>query len=513
MIQLYPEEIAKALLNETFYSRRIVVGFFVVVNLATLTVGWMWPRGFAASTSILVDEKNIIQPLMQGAAVATEVADRARNAREVIYGRKIMDGILDAGGWMKAKPTATEQERIVEGIKARTTIANVGRNIIRIEYHDEDAERAFRVTSKLAELFIQESIAAKAAESGAAFEFIDRQTQTYHEKLARTEEELKELRSATLDARASSDVDVNARVNELRARIERAGQDLREAEIKGKSLEQQVSGEAEVTSILTRENLYRTRIGELQSKLDTLRLSYRDTHPDIVQLMQQISDLRDAATAERERRETAKRSGKVVLDESVLNNPVYQQLRRDLGQNQVTVESLKARIAEAQRQLQDEVSRGKRMHSGDARLAELTRDYQINRDIYQDLLRRRENARVSMNLDRDRQGLTFKIQEPAALPLETSGYRFANFVLGGLLLGVLTPLAFLFARLQIDPRIRVGNAIARTRKVPVAAVIPHLWSPKELKGLRWELALLALVVIGTVAASVALSVARVTKVL
>ena len=37
-------------------------------------------------------------------------------------------------------------------------------------------------------------------------------------------------------------------------------------------------------------------------------------------------------------------------------------------------------------------------------LAELTRDYEVNRDIYQDMLRRRENARVSMELDRERRG-------------------------------------------------------------------------------------------------------------
>ena len=46
-----------------------------------------------------------------------------------------------------------------------------------------------------------------------------------------------------------------------------------------------------------------------------------------------------------------------------------------------------------------ELDRSRRIAASESALAELTRDYEVNRDIYQDLLKRRENARVSMNLD------------------------------------------------------------------------------------------------------------------
>src|SRR5882672_9118611 len=161
---MLPEQIAKALITESFHSRRLVVAIFVIVNAVALTVGWLWPKGYTASTSILVDERTIIQPLMAGAAVATDALDRSKNAREVIFGRKIMDSILEYGGWLKTTPSVEERESLIEGIKKRTTITPVGKNILRIEYHDDDPRRTFRVTEKLAELFMQESIAAKAAE-------------------------------------------------------------------------------------------------------------------------------------------------------------------------------------------------------------------------------------------------------------------------------------------------------------------------------------------------------------
>lgn len=512
-MQMYTEQLARALLNELFHSRRLVVLLFVALSAAALGLGLIWPKSFTASTSILVDDRNIVQPLMQGTAVTTEISDRGRNAREVIYGRKIMDQILEYGGWLANHPTAEERERLIEEIKKRTAITPIGRNIIKIDYRDSNANRALRTTQKFAELFIQESIVAKAAESSAAFDFIDKQAQEYQDKLTRTEEQLAQLRSANLEARAGTESEVTARISELQRRIESSTQDLQEGEIKVAALEKQVSGEVEVTTAATREGQFRVRLAELQARLDTLRLSYLDTYPDIVQVKQQIHDLTEGINAERERREQNRRSGVAESDQAALNNPVYQQLRRELSQAKLTVEALKGRIADSQQRLQQEMGRGRLLHMGDARLAEVTRDYQVNRDIFQDLLRRRENARVSMNLDVERQGPTLKIQEPATLPLAPSGLNFWQFVAGGIVLGVLIPLGLLIVRLNLDPRIRMASAISSQHKVAVVAVVPHMWAPKELKNLRLEIMALLLAVGGTVAMSALVSVLRVLKVL
>src|SRR5438309_4837696 len=433
-MQMYPEQIVKALMNESFHSRRLVVATFVIVNVVMLTAGLLWPKSYMGSTSIIVDEKSIMEPLMKGAAVATETADRNRNAREVILGRRNMGQVLERAGWLADHPTELEQEALIEHIKARTTITPVGRDVIKIEYRDSDQERTLFVTKTFADLFLQEMIAQKESETRSAFDFIDKQAREYQQKLTVAEEQLRQLRSSNLDSRPGSDTELSARLIALNTRIENTTMELREAEMKHASLERQVNGEAEVTVLATREGQFRARIAELQAKLDTLRLTFLDTHPDIVQLKYQIQDLRAEANAQRERRDKFKPSARIETDETVVNNPVYQQLRRDLSQSQLTMDALKARIAEARRLLQEEVDRGKGLHSGDARLVELTRDHQINREIYQDLLYRRERARVSMNMDSDRQGSNFKILEPARSRPSPNAPRFWQFVLGGAIL-------------------------------------------------------------------------------
>jgi polysaccharide chain length determinant protein (PEP-CTERM system associated) len=511
-MQIHPEQIAKTLIHEAFNSRRLVVGIFVFVALAVLVIGLLWPKYYAASTNILVEDKNIIQPLMQGAAVSADVSDLARNARELLYGRRIMDRILELGGWLEKQPSAVEQESLIEGIKKRTTITLAGRNLIKVEYRDTDPERAFRVTQKMADLFILEGIASRAAETRAAYDFIDKQVREYEAKLTQSDQEMRQVRGSSVDARPVNEVELSARLATLNARIEATTMELREAEIKRASLERQVSGEADVTAGISREGEIRARIGELQSKLDTLRLSYLDTHPDVIQLKAQIQDLTKELDAER-RRPSQPSAGRGEMNQLAMNSPIYQQLRRELSQSQVTVEALKARIAESQRLLREELQRGKGVRSGDARLADLTRDSQINREIYQDLLRRRERARVSMSLDADRQGLTFSVQEPATLPQAPKGPRFWHFLLGGFVLAMLVPFGLLYARMRMDPRIRIGDMIPKAHNVPVLATIPHLWTQDELKELRAELPVLKLALVATIVVCAILSMLRMTGVL
>lgn len=507
-----PDHMTRIFINEAFRHRLAMVAMFVVISVAMLLTGLVWPKGYSAYTTILVDEKNIIQPLMQGAAVTTEVGDRSRMAREVIFGRKIMNQIMSGTGLLADSLTPDEQERILKMLMRRTTITNVGRNLIKIEFRDDDPERAFMTTRRYAELFISESLNAKSNESQAAFDFIDKQVREYHEKLARAEAALKEFRSENLDAQPGADADISTRLNVLQTRIEGATQELRETEIKKRSLERQLSGEAEVVSAVSRENQYRARIAELQSQLDTLRLSYHDTYPDVVRLRHQIGDLNLAIADERQRREQARQTGRVTIDETVINNPMYQQLRRELSATQIQVETLHARIAEAKRQMQAELERGKRMQGGAATLAELTRDYQVNREIYQDLLKRRENARVSMNLDRDNQGLTFKIQEPAVLPLQPSGLRFWHFIVGAFVFGLAVPIVLLYVKLHFDSRVRLASMLADRYKLPVLATVPQLWSPSETAATQRNVYGLLTILFLTVASIAAIVALRLFKV-
>lgn len=499
-------QIIRGIAHDVVQHKTIAVVLFVLINLAAVGVGLVWPKTFTSSSTIYVEEKNIIQPLMQGAAVATDVRDRASVAKELLFGRKNLEKILDRAGWFDKNTTGIEKDRMMEEVKRHTRILNVGRNLIKIEYRDSDAERTFKTTEKFAEVFVQESVGTQTSESQAAFDFIDSQVKMYQEKLTSAEQKLKEFRSETVDARPGTEEEVQARINALQNTIEKTSLSIKEAQVKEASLEKQLSGEAEITGSLTREGQYAARIADLQSQLENLRLSYHDTYPDIVRIKHQIDDLKEMVAAEQHQREiarqNAKSAGKLYIDDSVRANPMYQQLRRDLYESNTNIATLNARLVESKQLLNKELARARRIHSGEAELAELTRDYTVNRDIYQDLLRRRENARVSRNMDRDKQGLTLKINEPAYLPLQPSGLRFLHFMLAGIVLSIAGPLALFFGVQKVDPRIKLPVLISEKMNLPLMVVIPHLTVPAEraaaTASLRWHV-VVVLVTLGFVA--------------
>jgi polysaccharide chain length determinant protein (PEP-CTERM system associated) len=499
-------QIIRSVAHDVIRHKSIAVTLFVLINLVAVGVGLVWPKSYTSSSTIFVEEKNIIQPLMQGTAVATDVRDRASVAKELLFGRKTLLQVLDQAGWFNNNTTDLEKDRLMEVAKARTKVLNVGRNLIKIEYTDPNPERAYKTTEKFAEFFVHESVGTQTRESEAAYEFIDSQVKEYHDKLTAAEQGLKQFRSETVDARPGTEEEVQARINALQNTIEKTSLDLKEAQVKETSLEKQLSGEAEVSASLTREEQYAARIADLQSQLATLRLSYHDTYPDIVRIQHQIDDLKEMAAAEQRHRDSARQSAKpgmnAGVDASVQINPMYQQLRRELYASKTNIETLNARLEESRRLLNKELERARRIHNGEAVQAELTRDYTVNRDIYQDLLRRRENARVSRNMDRDKQGLTLKINEPAFMPLQPSGLRFLHFMIGGIILGTIAPPALLFGLQKVDPRIKSPALIAEKMNLPVMAVVPHLTAPAEraaaAASLRWHVAAI-LVTLGFVA--------------
>lgn len=470
-----PQFIAQLpVLREELRRRPVMLAaIFAAIALAALLLGSMIPKKFTSSTTILVEESNIIQPLMEGRAVPTGVADRAGISREVAFSRRVMQEILKVGGWLADDPTPLQQDKLIEKIVARTDMSNPRANLIRISYTDPDAERAFLVTRRFAEMVIEESLATKERESRTAYAFIDQQVRQYHAKLTDAEGKLERYRNANPDARPGVEADVNARIGELRRQVETAKIELIDLRSEEAALQSQLSGESEVSAVNTIASSYRARLIELQSERDRLLLGYTDQHPDVVRTQHQIRDLEETLRRESERSETRSAGQPGSINASSEFNPLYGELKSKLAQAQRRTGATASRIATAEGMLANELGRSSGIAASESALAELTRDYEVNRDLYQDLLKRRENARVSMNLDAERQGLSFRIQEPAALPLRPAGLRMMYVAIAGLVLAVAVPLLVLFGLVKFDPRVRAPAQIEKLAGLPLLGAIPR----------------------------------------
>lgn len=491
-----PVEYAKLLLKEG--RRRIVAltAIFAVISVLTLLAGlFVLAKNYTASVTILAQDSDIIQPLLEGRAVPTGVADRAGMARQIIYGRKVLSEIVGIGNWNKGTLSPIAQDRLMEEIRNRTLVTSPRPDLVTITYRDTDPERTFRVTDAFGSLFISEALAAKERESREAYEFIDKQVQAYHGKLTDAENNLQDYRSRNADAQPGSATDVNSRISALRSQVEQTRMSLLEQESRESSIAAQLSGESAVTSVQTRETLYRTQLIELQAELDRLLLTYTERHPDVMRVRHQMEDVQRMLQQERNR-PVAAQSGAGSEDAQL--NPLYQELRSQLSQSRREVAATRSRMGVAESLLHTELDRSRRIAASESVLAELTRDYEVNREIYQDLLRRRENARVSMGLDQENRGLTLRVQDPAIMPLRPTGLRLMHIAAVGLLAAIAVPLGLLWLLVRFDPRIRSPQMIAAANRYALLATIPAYPSPRERRRQILHVGIGAALVLGVV---------------
>ncbi len=491
-------------INEAIGKRIFVSIVFAIVSVSVLLTGVYWPKKYESRTSILWSNRDSLSPLLRdGVAQTTTLSEQAAIAREVIFSNRALDTMIRKAGFGKNETGLDLDQRHLELLKGELRngirVHNRGRNLIIISYRNKNPDLAYLVVSILSELLIQETRDVKNKSSQDAFDFINRQVEDYKFKLDSINRHIIDFRKENVDLDSDTSTGVNIRVNELKRVIRETTLQLTEARVQGKSLKEQRSLEREKiehqllvesqheTSV-EREGVYDDRLRFLQESLDTLRLSYTESYPDIIQLKEQIRNLK--ILIEKEKSQSQKQEGQIKQPgrELELNNivfvesPLYTSLSSEISSIETQVQTLRARISDTQQRLDTELKRANKVNALESQLEEMTRDLDVTQQIYDDLLTRRENARVSLNLQLENQGSTFKIQEPAVIPLVPTGLRFLHFFLLCGPAGLLIPLGLIYSLLFIDPRIRHEDSLdTEILGIPVIGAVEHYANDKDHK--------------------------------
>lgn len=451
-------------LKDTWRRKNLSLFIFVAIAILVLMVSLKWPKIYVSASVIEVDEQNILTPLLEGSAIATAVKDHARNAKQLLISKRSRENILAIFSEETAIMTAKEKESYWEDLADKVVVDSLGSNLIRISYRSADPEKALLLATEFTDFFITESVEEKRRESEGAYQFIADQAAEYHKKLLDSEEALKTFRSNNLGADPASSAVVNDRILELQRSIEQSNLALNEAKIRMENIDAQLSGEAEVSAYLTREGQIQERINTLQSNLDTLRMTYLDSYPDVIIIKDQIDTLKNAMINISNEEPTG-------LVQNGNLNPLFQELRAKRSKFTTELAALETRIAETNQLLIKEKARARQINNAVAVHAQLTRDYDGNQKLYEKLLKQRESARVSMNIDIANQGMTLKVKERASLPITPVGLRFLHFAFVGIVGAIGAPfgLAFLWGR--IDSSFKSINNLKSIKGLPVLGVV------------------------------------------
>lgn len=497
MDKVYIKDLLYALKAELIRFRVWFVMLFILVSSAVLAAGVYWPKSYTTSALLVADITTIIQPLLKGRAEVTGI-DRSEQAREVIYTRSILEAAAKEAGLINNNTSVQEQDRVIRELRDGLLVKPEKNNYFRISYVASNPDRSFEVLNSVINVFIEDTARKKREESLGAFTFIDAQVQSYKRQLELAEQKLKEFKSQNLDGTEAS---VTNRIAQLRAEIEALKITTEETQARINTIQQQLSNEGQYQQAKGQIDELRQRRQTMANQLEQLLLSYQESYPDVISLRQQIQDL-DVAIY------NMQASGEVYGSSTRVENPLYEELRKQLQTADLDLRGQKRRMQSLIHLQEEEYERAKRVAENQAQLSELTRDYNVTRDVYEEMLQRKESARLSMTLDIEGQGVSYRIQEPASFPVQPSGLRFIHFALAGPFLGLLFPFGLLVLYVMLDPHLRSARTLQNQLPpdIEIIGVIPHYHSPLGERLLRKDMILLFMLGILAMAAYISFAI-------
>ncbi len=220
------------------------------------------------------------------------------------------------------------------------------------------------------------------------------------------------------------------------------------------------------------------RLDTARGTLETLRLRLRDDHPDVTRLLRQIAELEPLAEAEAQ--------AATAAAQSATPRPVQMSANPAIAQAQTRVRDLESQLVSIDSQISHNESEASRFRgvldayqgrleqlpARESELAELTRDYTILQARYNDLLTKREDAKLSANLERRQANDYFRIADPARVPeVAISPNRMIINGLGAVV-GLLLGLGTAVLRELLDTTVRTDVELGAALGLPTLAMVP-----------------------------------------
>jgi polysaccharide biosynthesis transport protein len=365
-----------------------------------------------------------------------------------------------------------------------------------IYYSARDPRVAQQVTSELSNLFINENLEARQAQSENTTKFLESQLEEARKILSEQEEKVrlfKDQHLGELPGQLQSNLQILGGLQtELQGEVDnlnRAKQQnvyLDSLLAQYRTLQKSAKGAGALSGPNSDQELER-----LKTQLADLSSHYTDKHPDVRKLKEQIAKM------ERMRDQPAANAASKIAETQADILPNVPKTEEDLKSSSSVLElqsQLKANqieIANRQRAIQDlEAKIGQyqgRLNQAPVReqqLADLTRGYEQLKANYDSLLKKKNESELATSLELRQQGEQFRVLDPPSLPQKPFSPNRIKLCGIGLVAGLILGVGGAAAAEFMDDRIHGEKAIRKLVPVTVIAEIPGIVTDQDKRRQR-----------------------------
>lgn len=471
--------------------------YIVAIAWAICLAGWgfvlVLPDTYSSKTRIYVDTQTMLAPLLRGIAVASNLDQQVAFMKRTLLSRPNLEQVARMTDLDLTAETDRDMDGLLSKLSKDISIRSQGTDLFTIEYRHENAQMAQRVVSSLVNIFVEDNLGQNREDMEKARAFVEAQISQYERQLREAEKRLAEFRAENLQYVSGKSFlgKVEAAANELNREEAELADLLASRERMREQLEsipQFIPVDSEQPTVvinnervLSSEDDLRARIQGVERNLDGLLGVYTEAHPDVKAARRTLEKLKAqldgmeqlvlSNDGSGEAGEATAASGKGGGESKrLIPNQVFETLKLRLLDIDAFISSKERRVEAARNALQRAQQLATTAPQVEARLADLNRDYAVVKANYEQLLARRESARIAQAVDAETD-IQFRIVDPPQVPTIPTGPNRPLLMTVVLVLGLGSGAAFAYLLAQMDVSFSTSSNLHDVIGLPVLGAI------------------------------------------
>jgi uncharacterized protein involved in exopolysaccharide biosynthesis len=169
--------------------------FFMVLTLSlavSMALCYMLPKMYRAETVLMVEDENILNPLISGLAISPSVAARMRTLKDELLSWQRLTLLAEKLGLDKNIRDPLQYEKLILNLRNHILILMKGTLVI-IQYEGTVPKQAQQVVQALSDIVVDGGMMNSKVETNSAIQFIEEQLKVYRDKLEKSEARLREF--------------------------------------------------------------------------------------------------------------------------------------------------------------------------------------------------------------------------------------------------------------------------------------------------------------------------------
>jgi polysaccharide chain length determinant protein (PEP-CTERM system associated) len=432
-------------------------------------LGWLTilalPDRFESKTRIYVDTTSLLSPLLSGITInAFNLDQKVLYMKRTLLSRPNLAKVVRATDMDLAVKSEQEMERLLDRLAEEIKVSSQGQDLFTISYTHRNPHTAQRVVQSLLNIFVESNLGESRTEMEKARAFVEAQIAQYERQLNEAEKRLAKFKTDNMEMLSNAGTYIQ-RMEAARQELQAAVASYQDAVLMRDQLQNQLASIPQYLSIDQQPQVVvnaggpaRTplelRIQELEKSPDAMLNQYTEQHPDVVSTRRILKRLQQEREQEAQSQSAALAAAGADAragSKASIPNPVYEQVKLRLVDADSQVVSRQRKVEQAKEDIAKFGKLAATAPDVEARLTALNRDYDVIKRNYEQLLGRRESARIAQAVDAETD-IQFRIVDPPEVPNVPVGPNrklFLSIVLVAAL-GSGVALAYLLSQLDVS---------------------------------------------------------------